>query len=254
MTSQQEFPKNPILELKNISAGYADYPVLHQVNLQIFGSEVVCVLGPSGCGKSTLLKIAGSFLAPKAGSVVFQGKGVTNPDHHRLMVFQNQNQLLPWMTLEQNIRFALKHGPLKSHPSSWRERIAKSLQEVGLQNAAKLYPHQLSGGMAQRGALARAFGCQPALLLMDEPFGSVDAPTRSELQHLLLDLIANHHTATLFVTHDLEEALLLGHRILVLNSRGFITLDSRSTKPGHPSAVRQAMEHPDLRANRYDRP
>ncbi|MFP4483828.1 MAG: ABC transporter ATP-binding protein [Spirochaetaceae bacterium] len=218
----------PLLALHGITAGYAgqgsgvgEQPVLHEFDLKLYRGELLCVLGPSGCGKTTLLKVAGSFLAPKAGVVQLNGERVRRPDPHRVMVFQEQNQLFPWKRVLENVCFGITTGTRAQITA----QADVALTEVGLADAARMYPHQLSGGMRQRVALARAIAGRPELLLMDEPFGSVDAPQRRELQLLLQRLLADHHGTAMFVTHDVEEALLLGTRTIVLARDGTVMLE-----------------------------
>ncbi|POR02016.1 hypothetical protein AU468_07110 [Alkalispirochaeta sphaeroplastigenens] len=209
----------PLLHLEGITLAYDGAPVLQDSSLTLQEGELVCLLGPSGCGKTTLLKVAGSFLAPRSGRVFLQGRPVTAPDPQRIMVFQDQDQLFPWKRVEDNVLFGITRG----RPTPDQKEAARAiLAEVGLGESLRRYPHQLSGGMRQRAALARAFAGRPRLFLMDEPFASVDAPQRRELQHLLQRLLRDHRGTALFVTHDVEEALTLGSRVLVMNRRGEI--------------------------------
>jgi len=201
---------SPVLVLRDLSFAYSQKLVFRNIHLSVGKGEVVGVLGPSGCGKSTLLKVAGSFLAPSSGEVIFRDLPVNIPDYRRIMVFQDTHQLFPWRTVEQNLAFA---QGAKKDP----ERIIRALKEVRMEAYAHYYPYQLSGGMAQRTALARAFLGDPPLLLLDEPFGSVDALQRKELQALLQTLIRVHQTSALLVTHDLDEVQALSNRIFVLN-------------------------------------
>jgi len=201
---------SPVLVLRDLGFAYSQKPVFRNIHLSVGKGEVVGVLGPSGCGKSTLLKVAGSFLAPTSGEVIFRDLPVNIPDSRRIMVFQDTHQLFPWRTVEQNLAFA---QGAKKDP----ERIFQALKEVRMEVYAHYYPHQLSGGMAQRTALARAFLGDPPLLLLDEPFGSVDALQRKELQALLRALIRVHQTSALLVTHDLDEVQALSNRIFILN-------------------------------------
>ncbi len=230
----------PLLEFRGITAGYAgestrvgEQPVLGDFDLTLYRGELLCILGPSGCGKTTLLKVAGSFLPPKAGVVRLKGERVGRPDPHRVMVFQEQNQLFPWKRVLENVCFGITTGTR----AQIRARAAVALTEVGLADAAKMFPHQLSGGMRQRVALARAIAGRPELLLMDEPFGSVDAPQRRELQLLLQRLLSDHHGTAMFVTHDVEEALLLGTRTIVLARDGTVVLKQTQRPAGEETSV-----------------
>lgn len=205
-----------LLSCQNLSFRYAQEWVLQDISLDLHESQTISILGPSGCGKSTLLKLAGSFLQPIQGEVLFEGKKMVTPDPSRVMVFQHPDQLFPWKTVLKNVLLSLTH--LEKQDAI--NRAKKALTEVGMEKDLQKYPAQLSGGMAQRTALARSFAGEPKVLLMDEPFGSVDAIQRKELQKLLLGLIEKHKTATLFVTHDIEEAMTLGDRVMILNSQG----------------------------------
>ncbi|MFH1618350.1 MAG: ABC transporter ATP-binding protein [bacterium] len=178
--------------------------------------EFVCIIGPSGCGKSTLLNLAAGFLMPSSGSVRIDGREVAGPGTDRGMVFQTHN-LFPWETVRGNIEF----GPrMKGMSKDERNSVMRrNLEDVGLLDFASSYPHQLSMGMQQRVGLARAFANDPEILLMDEPFGSLDALTRLQMQELLMSIWEKHRKTVLFVTHDVEEALLLADRILILSSR-----------------------------------
>ncbi len=228
---------SPLLELRSVTFRYGEASpagsVLREFSISLEEGELLCVLGRSGCGKSTLLKIAGSFLLPDSGGVLLDGYGVTAPDPERVMVFQEQDQLFPWKRTIQNVAFGLTAGLRRSpgeprlpvDPEEKRRLCLRALEEVGLSDSVELFPHQLSGGMRQRVALARAFVGRPRLLLMDEPFGSVDAPQRRELQLLLRRLLADHAGTALFVTHDVEEALLLGSRIIVMGRDGAVKLE-----------------------------
>lgn len=206
------------LSVLNIVKRYGDHLVLPGVSLSVGTHDIVCLLGPSGCGKSTLAKIAASLLEPDEGMVCVNGVPVTVPDANRFMIFQEQDQIFPWKTAFGNVTFPLKLGGVPD----WRARGIETLREVGLETAARKYPHQLSGGMRQRVALARAFAMRPAVLIMDEPFASVDASLRSDLQDLLVRLVAEHNQAVLFVTHEIDESIRLADRIVVMSHDGTV--------------------------------
>lgn len=216
------------LELRSIVAGYDGAPVLRDFSLRVPAGETVTLLGPSGCGKTTVLRVAASFLVPVRGSVIAAGREVTRPDRHRFMVFQEPSQLLPWKTVMGNVLFAL--AAIDVHGAVATARAAAMLSRLGLAGSENRFPHQLSGGMKQRVALARAFVLNPAVLLMDEPFASVDAPRRRELQDLLLELVRVERPAVLFVTHDLDEAVRIGGRILVMSREGRIVAEERDPR------------------------
>ena len=207
------------LSVLNIVKRYGDHLVLPGVSLSVGAREIVCLLGPSGCGKSTLAKIAASLLEPDDGTVRVNGVPVTAPDANRFMIFQEQDQIFPWKTALGNVTFPLR---LDGVPD-WRARGIETLREVGLEAAAEKYPHQLSGGMRQRVALARAFAMRPSVLIMDEPFASVDASLRFDLQDLLVRLVAEHSQAVLFVTHEIDESIRLADRIVVMSDDGAVT-------------------------------
>lgn len=190
--------------------------VLEDINFQLFAREFVCLVGSSGCGKSTLLNIVAGLANPSAGSVLVDGRAVTGPGSDRGMVFQNYT-LYPWLTVSQNIAFGLK---LRKMPKAeQRDRIDYYLNVVGLTQFAKSYPKQLSGGMKQRVAIARALANEPAVLLMDEPFGALDAQTKEQMQQFLLELWEKTHVTVLMITHDVEEAIFLSQRVYVMSAR-----------------------------------
>ena len=188
---------------------------LKNITLTIQEGELMSVLGPSGCGKTTLLNILAGFLAPTEGTIELNGHYVTGPDAERGMVFQ-KGALFEWMSVRQNVDF----GPrMKGMAKSERDQITDHLLEVvGLQEFKEKAVYELSGGMKQRVALARALAPNPRVLLMDEPFGALDAQTREEMQRLLIELWESNQCLVIFVTHDVSEALLLADRVLVLSS------------------------------------
>ena len=189
---------------------------LHDVNCEVRDGEFVCLLGPSGCGKSTALLLFAGLLTPSRGSVEAFGKAVRGP-HQGIGLVQQQDNLYPWRTLAQNVEFGLE---LRGLPRSRRQQIARDwIEKVGLQDFGRSYPHQLSGGMKQRANIARTLAVEPRVLLMDEPFGALDAMTRAELQMMLQELWYRLKKTVLFVTHDLVEAITLADRILVMSTR-----------------------------------
>ncbi|MDD4692749.1 ABC transporter ATP-binding protein, partial [Eubacterium aggregans] len=199
--------------------------------------ELVCLLGPSGCGKSTLLNIVAGFIKAEEGSVRIEGEVVTAPAINRLVIFQDYG-LLPWRTVGQNVALGLEVK--KVTRAEQNIMITKYLKMVGLEDARDKFPHQLSGGMQQRAAIARALAVQPEILLMDEPFGALDAITRMKLQEDILTLCRETGTTILFVTHDIEEAVYLADRIVIL-----------SANPGRIHAVLD-VEMPHLRERTSD--
>jgi nitrate ABC transporter ATP-binding subunit len=200
---------------KRFAVGDDEVEALAPVDLTIPRGEFVCMIGASGCGKSTLLRIIAGFEEPTTGQVSIDGKPVTGPGSDRGMVFQDY-ALFPWMTVRQNISF----GPRQRHLP--REQIDKTTDEfvkmVGLERFADRYPNQLSGGMKQRVAIARVLANNANILLMDEPFGALDALTREQLQNELLQIWKRTGVTTIFVTHSVEEAVLLADRVLVMSA------------------------------------
>ena len=189
---------------------------LNGVNLEIKENEFICVVGPSGCGKSTLLNIIAGLLEPTSGTVTLDGKVIEGTGVERGVVFQ-QYALFPWRTVLKNVMFPLE---MKKVPKEEAEAIArKYIKSVGLEGFEKSYPKELSGGMKQRVAIARAYAVNPSLLLMDEPFGALDAQTRTQLQTELLKTWEEEMKTCFFITHDVEEAILLASRVVVMSAR-----------------------------------
>ncbi|MBA4865800.1 ABC transporter ATP-binding protein [Streptomyces sp. PSKA54] len=180
--------------------------------------ELVCLVGPSGCGKTTLLKCVAGLLAPTGGEVLLEGRRVSGPPPGMAVVFQEYGRsLFPWMRVRDNVELPLKQKSSLSRARR-RELVAEALESVGLADAAGAYPWQLSGGMQQRVAIARALAYEPDVLLMDEPFAAVDAQTRADLEDLVRRLWRERGMTILFVTHDIDEAVYLGERVLVLSA------------------------------------
>jgi NitT/TauT family transport system ATP-binding protein len=200
---------------KSFGAAAGRTPALLNIDLEVAEREFVCLLGPSGCGKSTLLNIVAGFLAPTAGRVLVDGQPVSGPGADRGVVFQ-EYVLFPWLTVAGNVEF----GPvLQGVPAADRRRVVgRYLELVGLAAHADKFPVQLSGGMKQRVAIARALANNPAIILMDEPFGALDAQTREVLQEELSRIQRVEHKTILFVTHSIREAVYLADRIVVMTS------------------------------------
>jgi len=204
---------------------------LQGVDLYLQPREFVCIVGASGCGKSTLLNIIAGLVQPCAGSVLVDGETVPGPGADRGMVFQSYT-LYPWLTVAGNIAFGLKLRRLSR--AEIKQRVSYYLDVVGLTKFAKAYPKQLSGGMKQRVAIARALANEPEVLLMDEPFGALDAQTKEQMQKFLLELWEQTHTTILMITHDLEEAVFLSQRIYVMSAHpGRIKQDFQVPLPEH---------------------
>ena len=190
------------------------HDVLRGLDLELGSGEIVAVVGPSGCGKSTLLRLIAGLDRPSSGVIRIGGTALNGTDHRTAVAFQ-EPRLLPWRTLEKNVALGLPRG---TDRAQGRERVRHLLQLVGLEHAAGLRPREVSGGMAQRASLARALARGPEVLLLDEPFGALDALTRLRMQDLLLEIHAAEPTTVLVVTHDVEEALYLADRVLLLRS------------------------------------
>ncbi|MBC7972388.1 MAG: ABC transporter ATP-binding protein [Verrucomicrobia bacterium] len=204
---------------------------LQDIDLYLQPREFVCIVGASGCGKSTLLNIIAGLVQPCAGSVLVDGETVPGPGADRGMVFQSYT-LYPWLTVAGNIAFGLKLRRLSR--AEIKQRVSYYLDVVGLTKFAKAYPKQLSGGMKQRVAIARALANEPEVLLMDEPFGALDAQTKEQMQKFLLELWEQTHTTILMITHDLEEAVFLSQRIYVMSAHpGRIKQDFQVPLPEH---------------------
>ncbi|MCI7438214.1 MAG: ABC transporter ATP-binding protein [Coriobacteriaceae bacterium] len=202
--------------VKKFQTRKGEMVALNGVDLDIHENEFVCVVGPSGCGKSTLLNIIGGLEKPTEGSVTVDGREVTGPGSDRGIVFQ-QYALFPWLTVEKNVEFGLK---LQGKPKEEAAEIAQRyIKMVELEEFAKAYPKELSGGMKQRVAIARAYAVNPKVLLMDEPFGALDAQTRTQLQQELLVTWEKEQKTCFFITHDVEEAIILGQRVIIMCAR-----------------------------------
>ena len=223
--------RDVILRVENLSKTFTTREgstlALKDINFVTHRREFLCVVGQSGCGKSTLVRILAGLEEPSAGEVLLEGKPVTEPGSDRGMVFQGYT-LFPWLTVKKNVMF----GPeVNGYGREMAEREALQwLQLVGLEKFADSYPHQLSGGMKQRVAIVRALANQPRILLMDEPFGALDAQTRCRMQVHLLEIWRKIDVTIVFITHDLEEAIFLADRILVLSA--------------HPGQVQELIEVP----------
>lgn len=203
------------VRLEGLKLAFGDMPAA-EIDLDVRPGEIVVLLGPSGCGKSTILRALAGLLKPTAGRAEVDGKSVGETDTACAMVFQ-EDALLPWRSAARNVEYALK---LRGVPRGQRRRQAEELlAQVGLEGFSGHLPGQLSGGMRQRVQLARTLATRPRVMLMDEPFGALDAQTRSEMQQLLVSVWRQYETTILFVTHDVDEALLLGDRIVLLSPR-----------------------------------
>jgi NitT/TauT family transport system ATP-binding protein len=220
-----------ILEVKDLNKVYktakGEVVALKNVNFKTHRREFVCVIGPSGCGKSTLIRILAGLESHTSGDVLLDNKPVTGPGRDRGMVFQGYT-LFPWRTVKKNVMFGLEMNGITGEEAAREADLW--LELVGLEKFANAYPHELSGGMKQRVAIARALVNQPRILLMDEPFGALDAQSRAKMQAHLLEIWRNIDITILFITHDLDEAIFLADRILVLKA--------------HPGEVQELIEVP----------
>ena len=209
----------------------------YQISFNVRESERYVILGPSGCGKSTLLKAIGGFMAPVTGSIAIRGQPVSAPGPDRMMVFQEFEQLMPWKTVLQNVAFPMRASG-KFDKAEANDRAIAMIDRVKLGKFRDVYPHMLSGGMKMRVALARAMALEPSVLLMDEPFAALDALTRREMQEELLGLWGQFRFTILFVTHSIEEAIIVGSRILVLSP--------------HPGRVRAELDASQFGSDEVD--
>ena len=222
-----------LLEVKNLTKNYHDSPdsrnILSSLELSVDQGEFLCILGPSGCGKTTLIRCIAGF-EDYEGEILVEGQKVDKPGIDRIMVFQDFNQLFPWKTVKKNIQYPLKVNELKDKAEL--ERIAEEhLDLVGLSGKGDLYPHQLSGGMKQRVSIAKGLALNPKIILMDEPFASLDAMTRNKLQVELLRIKEKENATVIFITHNIQEALVLGTRVILMSRNGEIKIDHRNEIP-----------------------
>ena len=220
-TEHQNSKGDPFLVIEDVSKIYptpdGPYPVLEGVNLTVYEGEFICLIGHSGCGKTTLLNMVAGFSRPTYGEVRLKTQRITQPGPDRMMVFQNY-ALVPWMSAFDNIYLAVD-AVYPDKPNSWKKQTVRELLEiVGLTEAADKKPSQLSGGMKQRVAIARALAIRPEILILDEPFGALDAITKEELQEELLKIWRQYGVTVLMITHDIDEALFLADRLVMMTN------------------------------------
>jgi NitT/TauT family transport system ATP-binding protein len=244
MTSASPSSGSPLLQASEVTLQYATRASLitatWQVSFEVRHGERFVLLGPSGCGKSSLLKAVGGFVQPTGGEITLLGERIRAPGPERMMVFQEFDQLFPWRTVLENVMFPMT-------AKSWgrrdrRERAKAALDKVGLAKFANAYPHELSGGMKQRTAIARAMAMEPDILLMDEPFAALDALTRRKLQDELLRLWEDTRFTMMFVTHSIDEAIRVGSRIMLLSPHPGQVRAEISCRPDWTDVERQYVE------------
>jgi NitT/TauT family transport system ATP-binding protein len=240
-----------MLEIRHLSKSYGDTHAIGDLEFTIGEREFVCVVGPSGCGKTTLLKCMSGLLEPSSGEVVLNGTTVTQPPEEMALVFQEYNRsLMPWMSVRKNVAL-----PLRRKSKAERSKLVdEAVEAVGLTKFIDRYPWQLSGGMQQRVAIARALAYQPQILLMDEPFASVDAQTRADLEDLILEVRERYDVTIVFVTHDIDESVYLSDRIVVLTPSPTTVkeiLDVGLPRPRDQVETKELPEFAHLRAHVY---
>jgi NitT/TauT family transport system ATP-binding protein len=238
-----------VLEVTGLTRGYGSHLAIADVTLQVADGELVTIVGPSGCGKSTLLRCVAGLLPPTSGRVVLDGAVVTRVPDRLAVVFQDYSRsLYPWLTVADNVALPLRRTQRRAVR---RQSALAVLDSVGLAGFAGRYPWQLSGGMQQRVAIARALACDPALLLMDEPFGSMDAQMREDLEDLVLRVRAERSITILLVTHDIDESVYTGDRVVVLShgpGRVVADLPVGLPAPRDQIATKELREFARLRA------
>jgi nitrate/nitrite transport system ATP-binding protein len=243
------------LEIENLVKSYpspdgGELVILDGINLTLYEDEYVSLIGHSGCGKSTLLKIVGGLEKPTSGTVWLEGKEIRKPGAERMMVFQ-QYALLPWLTVQENIRLAVDEVLKNASAVEKKQIVSEHLAMVNLTAAANKYPDEISGGMKQRVGIARALAIRPKMLLMDEPFGALDALTRGKLQRQVLDIWENNPQTVMMVTHDVDEALYMSDRIVMMTNGPQATIGEILEVPfPHPrdrQQLRETKEYYELR-------
>jgi len=217
---------------KSFARDGASIPVLDDIDLEVAEGEFICLVGPSGCGKSTLLDVMGGFMKPTSGTVTIDGEVVTGPDPRRILVFQERG-VFPWLTVEGNIAFGLSKLPRAEREA----RVAHYVRMVRLEGFEKSYPSDLSGGMKQRLQVARALAVNPDILYLDEPFGALDSITRVIMRGELLRIWQTERRTILFVTHDIDEAVQMADRVVVLSSRPARIKDILTIDIPHPRNI-----------------
>ncbi|MBD3885977.1 ABC transporter ATP-binding protein [Phormidium tenue FACHB-886] len=232
----------PLIVVEDIEVGYGKRKrqrILDGVSFHVQQGEKFAIIGPSGCGKTTLLKVMAGFLPISAGKLQIANQPVTAPSPDRMVVFQDFEQLLPWKTVLENVVYAIQVTRSVARPVAVQQAL-DYLNLVNVADASEKYPHHLSGGMKQRVAIARALAVEPKLLLLDEPFAALDALTRTQLQHEVNAIWQNTGVTIVLVTHSIEEAVYLGHRVLVMNA-----------KPGTVKAIVDTSQVNDIDSDEF---
>ncbi|MFJ2031353.1 ABC transporter ATP-binding protein [Streptosporangium sp. NPDC087985] len=238
-----------MLEIANLTHTYGSGENVHRaidgLELSVAEGELVCVVGPSGCGKSTLLRSIAGLIKPTGGEIEVGGIPVRQTPDNLAVVFQDYSRsLFPWMSVSDNVALPLRRRNMDRKQR--KEAAQEALEQVGLPAAASKYPFELSGGMQQRVAIARALAYRPALMLMDEPFGSVDAQTREDLEDLVLQVRAHHPMTIVLITHDIDESVYVGDRVVVLSKApAKVVGDLRVNLPGPRDQI-STREHPEF--------
>ncbi|MEG4071892.1 nitrate ABC transporter ATP-binding protein [Microcoleus sp. Pol14C2] len=254
--ASSQVKKQPeFLEINNLFKSYknpdgSEFSVLDNINLSIGENEYISVIGHSGCGKSTLLKIVAGLEKQSRGMVTLEGKEIRKPGADRMMVFQHYG-LLPWLTVRENIRLAVDEVLQSLSRAEKISLVNEHLAMVNLTAAADKYPDEISGGMKQRVGIARALAIRPKMLLMDEPFGALDALTRGKLQKQVLDIWENHRQAAMMITHDVDEAIYMSDRIVLMTNGPAATIGEILSVPfSHPrdrQELRESKDYYELR-------
>jgi NitT/TauT family transport system ATP-binding protein len=245
----------PALEIRNVSLAFTSSSagprtILDDISFDVVDGETLCLVGPSGCGKTTILRLLAGLLSPTRGEIRFEGAPIVGPSRERAIVFQDYtNALLPWRTVAGNVALSLEARNVPRAQQS--DTVDALLRKMGLQHAAQQYPSQLSGGMQQRVQIARCLAQQPKIMLMDEPFGALDAMTRQALQDELLQLAAEQRMTVVFITHDLEEAIYLGDRVFVLGSRPGRIIEQVAVDLPRPRSQLETREDRRFLAHRH---
>ncbi|MEV0582410.1 ABC transporter ATP-binding protein [Nonomuraea sp. NPDC050310] len=238
-----------MLEISNLTHTYGSGPTAHHaidgLSLHVAEGELLSIVGPSGCGKSTLLRSIAGLITPTGGEIRVSGELVRQTPDNLAVVFQDYSRsLFPWMSVADNVALPLRRRGLDK--AKRKEAAQEALESVGLSGAGKKYPFQLSGGMQQRVAIARALAYRPSLMLMDEPFGSVDAQTREDLEDLVLQVRGHHRMTIVLITHDIDESVYVGDRVVILSKApAHVVGDLKVDLPGPRDQI-STREHPDF--------